>query len=248
LGAGIRRATLAAFEVSMLGRGLLHRLRDRLGGRPAAAPIGLAFTADMVEPWMELEEEVDGSLKKAGTAVVGSWEVATTELARALVGAEHERTLIERFSDAAVPTLGAFQDLHKGCPSAFIEGRSAGEQKKTLAAATLPLVRLLVGLDGRAEAGWAKSTDYLEPVFALTADPAAAKAAFGAGGAELARACREADAVLRDTLSKLPQATSLHEGVSVAFDAWQLKITRELEIGIDRYTRPLVAAVRDARA
>lgn len=228
----------------MFGRGLLGRLR----GRPAAAgPIGRTFTPAMEAVWPELEEAVDGYLKKVGSSVVASWEVATTELARATNGIEGERALLERYSDAIVPTLSAFQDLHKGCPTAMVDGLAAGRASKDLARATLPLLKLVDGLDGRAVAGWQKTVAYLDPVFAKTTSPDTVRATFAAHGDAVGAACRAADQVLRDGLARSPLATSLEAALSDALDAWQAALTRELEIVIYRATQPIAAAVRAAR-
>lgn len=231
----------------MFGRGLVSKIRARFGRGKAGAAIGRAFTPDMEADWPELEEQVDGSLKKVGSSVVASWEVATTELARLLVGAEGEKAAIERFSDAVVPTLSAFQDLHKGCPSAMQEGLRTGKSTGDLAQAAVPLLKLVAGLDKVAADGWVKTADYLGPIFARTADADGAREAFLLAGPELARACRDADTILRDTLAKMPLAPTLYSGVCDAFDAWQLALTRELEIILDRHTKVLLAAVKAGR-
>jgi hypothetical protein len=220
------------------GRSLVNRIRARLGRPESAGGIGMAFTPAMAEDWRALEEEVDAALKRAGSAFVSSWEVGAAELGRVVLGREGERALLERYSDAAVPALTPFQDLHKGCAGAMAEGAKAGLAKGDLGAATLPLVRMLHGLDARAEAGWGKTVAYLEPLYAV-ARPGAREDLAG-GAAPLAQACRNADAVLRDSLSKLPQAASLGDGVIDAFDAWQRAITREIEIIVDGRVKALV--------
>ena len=198
----------------------------------------------MVDEWMELEEQVDGYLKKIGASIVGSWEVAAAELARKLVGRPDEKLLIDRFSDGLVPALQPFQDLHKGVPSAFYDGKRDGGAQGTLAAATRPLVVMIAGLDGRAEAGWAKMVEYLGPIYAV-GNQDVARSAMLAAGPKIAVACAASDVVLRERLSKLPQAKTLWDGVCEPFDAYQLALTRELEIEIHRATRGMIAAVGD---
>lgn len=185
---------------------------------------------------------MDGSLKNIGSAVVSSWEVGAAEVARSLVGREDDRALIERYSDALVPTLDAFQGLHKGCSTAFADGLRAGLAEGTLAAATRPLVLLFVGLDGRAAEAWEKTVLYLEPMFALCADAEVVRGAFAS--APIGSSAGRADRLLRDTLSRLPAAESLTEGVIEAFETTQHALTRELEFALHAPTRALAVALR----
>jgi len=233
--------------------GLLTRLRTRLGARSAdrarpAAGIGPHFTPAMVEVWKELEEQVDGELKKSGSSVVSAWEVGAAELGRALRGVADDRALVERYSDALVPALQPFQDLHKGIGTAMQHGLREGLATHTLAAATAPLATLLVGLDERAAAGWEKTAAHLAPLFARCARPEEARVRFLAGARELRQACADADLVWRARLAALPEAPGLWEGVTGAAEAWQLAVTRALELAIDRQVKALAAAVAEGRA
>ena len=148
------------------GMGLLTRLKNRLRP-PSTSTLGDRFTPTLEEAWNELEEQVDAEFKKAGSSVVGAWEVGAAELGRVLVGHADDRGLVERYSDALVPTLQPFQDLHKGIGTAFRAGLAAGRASGRLESATAPLAALMVGLDERAGEGWAKTTRHLQPLFAL---------------------------------------------------------------------------------
>ncbi|MDP2316071.1 MAG: hypothetical protein Q8P41_24450 [Pseudomonadota bacterium] len=227
--------------------GLLSRLRTRLRGSSAPSAIGPRFTPAMAEVWVELEEQVDGELKKAGSSIVGSWEVGAAELGRAIVGLDDDRVLVERYSDALVPTLQPFQDLHKGIAAAMQAGLRAGTSAGSLAAATAPLARLMEGLDDKAAEGWAKTTLHLEPLIQRCARPDDARDRFAAGGRVLRQACADADLVWRARLDTLPEAPGLWEGLTGAAEAWQLSITRALELGVDRQVKGLVAGMREAR-
>jgi hypothetical protein len=225
--------------------GLITRLKSRLrGAPPVSRTLGERFTPADAEVWKELEEQVDAELKKAGSALVGAWEVGAAELGRVVMAQPDDKALIERFSDALVPTQQAFQDLHKGIPTAMAKGLRAGTTAGTFAAATVPLVELLAGLDTRAEAGWTKTTGHLGPLFALCKEPDAARAAFLAGGPALAQACRDADQVWRTKLAALPASPGLWEGMTGAAEGWQLAVTRGVEIAVVRHTKGLVAAIR----
>ena len=176
--------------------------------------------------------------------MVASWEVAASELARVTIGLEGEKAIIERFSDALVPALTPFQDLHKAVPSALREGLEAGRREGSLAAATRPLVMLVHGVDARVPPGWTKTLDYLGPVFAIGRDPAAARAAMEPAGPRIAEACRLAELALREHLSRLPQAASLTEGTVEPFEAWQLAVCREIEMATYAATRGMIKEIR----
>lgn len=227
-----------------IGKGWFARLRGDGGApvTPVPAAVGLRFRREWEPEWRELEEQVDGSLKQIGSAVVSSWEVGAAEVARSLVGTADDREMIARYSDALVPTLDAFQALHKGCPTAFAEGLRAGIADGTLTAATRPLVLLFVGLDGRASAGWEKTVAYLEPLIVRCGNPDEVRAAFLA--APIGASAGRADGILRETLSRLPQAETLTDGVIEAFETTQHAITRDLEFALHAPTRALAAGLR----
>lgn len=234
-------------------KGLLSRVANRLsrlaGTKSApAAGIGGGFGPAYEEEWNELVEQVDNYTQKVGAAVVQTWEVGAAELGRVIIGMPDEKNLIERYSDSLVPTLTPFQDLHKKCSGAMADGYKAGVATSTMAAATVPLAGLVDGLGGRALEGWGKTAAYLEPIFALSADPAGARARFEAYGAEVSKGCDTAHETLRTELAAIPRNPKLWDGVCDAFDKWQLRLVRELEIGMTKATRQLVADVRAGRA
>lgn len=231
--------------------GLLSRLRVRLsevrGVTASSSGIGTGFTQAMAEVWKELEEQIDGELKKSGASIVGAWEVGAAELGRAVIGFEDDRVLVERYSDALVPTLQPFQDLHQGIGTAMHAGLRAGLAAHSLAAATAPLARLMEGLDEKAAEGWSKTAAHLEPIILLSRRPDDTRAQLAAGGRTLRQACADAELVWRARLDALPAAPGLWEGLTGAAEAWQLSITRALEVGIDRQVKGLVAGVREGR-
>lgn len=228
--------------------GLLTRLRARLrGNAPGTSVLGPRFTPALEETWRELEEQVDAELKKAGSSIVGAWEVGAAELGRVVVGRPDDKVLVERFSDALVPTLQPFQDLHKGVSGAMQKGLAAGLSTGSVAAATAPLAKLLEGLDAQAATGWEKTTKHLDPLFALCPRPDEARDRFLAGERAVAQACVDADTLWRARLAALPEAPGLWEGLTGAAEGWQLSVTRGLEIALDRQTKGLVGAIREGR-
>lgn len=216
-------------------------LRRRLARGSAEATrsapgIGPAYAPEMAETWRELQEQVDGALKAVGSAVVATWEVGAADLGRAVLGRPDERAILDRYSDALVPTLAPFQDLHKAWPGAHAQGARDAERDPTLRALCLPLVRLVAGLDARVGEGWGKTCAYLVPVVGEGVDLAGA-------GARIGLACRDAEGTLRERLGRLPSAESLEEGVMDAAEAWQHELSRELEIELHARCKAIVAAV-----
>jgi hypothetical protein len=210
--------------------GIRSRLFEhlRLVVRPASARRA-TFGPEDREVWLELVEQVDAETKKVGSAVVGAWEVGAAELGRAVVGRPDDRALIERYSDALVPTLQPFQDLHKLVDAAMRKGLDAGLAANDVSAATAPLLVMVGGLGQRATDGWAKTVKHLEPVLAACPDPDAARARL-ADGAPLQRACEDAERVLVAGLAAVRTAPDLWTGLMNAVEAWQLALGRELEI------------------
>jgi hypothetical protein len=235
-------------------RGLLSRVKNRLsriaGGGAVAkgAGIGPGFGIAYEEDWNELVEQVDNYTQKVGAAVVQTWEVGAAEMGNAVRGLKEDKAMIERFSDALVPTLTPFQDLHKKCSGAMQQGFGAGVSGNSMAAATRPLVGLVDGLGDRAFEGWTKTATYLEPMFALCRNPEESRDRFLAFGPELAAGCAKAQAVLQQNLDGVPNQPRLWGGICDSFDAWQLALTRELEISMTRAAKELVKDVREGVA
>lgn len=214
-------------------QGLLSRVRARLAGAPPApGAVGAAWSPLVADAWPELADQIDGHLKRPGTAAVSTWEVCAAELARRLIGEEGEAALVSRFSDALVPTLDALSTLHKALPGALAAGRKAGEASGTLAAATRPLVGLPLGLDAELEVAWGKTVAWLEPLMEGAPDAAKARAPLVAVGPRLGAGAREAEFALREALSRLPQATTAEDGLIDPFERWADVLGRAIEVEI----------------
>ncbi len=230
----------------MRGAGWLSRVRARLHRAEAPAFVGQAWCEEVAEVWPELEDQIDAHLRRPGTAAVSTWEVASSELARRLIGELDERQLIDRFSDGLVPTLDALQGPHKGLPGALAEGRRAGEAAGSLSSATRPLVLLPHGLDAELEAGWAKTVAWMAPVLIGSPRPAEALAALGAAGPKLGAAAREAEAVLRTELARLPQSPKAGPGLIDPFERWGDVLCRGIEMEMFTAARAFIAHARGA--
>jgi hypothetical protein len=206
--------------------------------------VGPAFSPAAAEEWKELVEQVDADLKKVGSSVVACWEVGAAELGRVLIGRPDDAALLTRYSDALVPALAPFQDLHRECAAVMQRGLDAGLRHGRVSAATAPLLGMVSGLGERAGAGWDKTVAFLGPVIAVSRDPAKTTARLQSGRGDLVAACVEAEGVLVARIEALPTAPTLWDGLTGATDAWQLALTRSLELALTRQTRGLVGDVR----
>lgn len=224
--------------------GILSRIRNRLAPRPTATPLGHHLPPDLENIWAELPEQVDAYMKKIGSSIVSSWEVGAAETARRLIGRPDEKRLIERFSDALVPTLAPYQALHKQVPSVMQTALKTVKSNKSLDAAIPELLKLVEGLGDQAAEGWLKTVDYLEPLLALTHVPAQSTMALKAGEAEFKTSALRHAQVLQNRLEALPQASSLFSGICDAFEAYQIGMCRDLEIHLDKQTRLLIKELR----
>lgn len=226
--------------------GLLTRLRQRLS-RPAPAPaptLGARWTPAMEREWEDLPEQVDASLKKVGSAIVSTWEVGAAGLGRALRGQPADRALIERYSDALVPLLTPYQDLHKGSASAMRAAREAAARASDPRAAAAPLLDLLDPLPRRAAEGLVKTVDYLDPLIARAADPAALRAAMLSAGPALQQSAARHHAALGAALARLPDAPDLLTGLCSPFEDWQAAVGRDVEVTLDPICRMLAAEMQ----
>ena len=224
--------------------GILTRVKNRLIGKKPVSGIGPLFARSYEEDWNELVEQVDNYTQKTGAAVVQTWEVGAAELGRALHGRPDAKQLIERYSDALVPTLTPFQDLHKKNSAVMKAGFDRGASTGQLSAATEALLVLVNGLDSGAVDGWTKTVEYLEPVVQICAAPDTARPALLAHGPGIRAACDSARAVLAAELARGPERPTLWVAVTEPFDRWQLKLVRELEITLTQATRELSKHVR----
>jgi len=225
--------------------GLLSRLRHRLAPRPpVSAPLGNQLPAELDTVWAELPEQVDAYMKKIGSSIVSSWEVGAAETARRLIGRPDEKRLIERFSDALVPTLAPYQALHKQVPSVMQSALKVIKAQKTLDAAVPELLKLIEGLGDQAAEGWLKTVDYLEPLLAMAHHPEQSTQALKAGEAEFKSSALRHAQVLQSRLAALPKANSLFAGICDAFEAYQIGMSRDLEIHLDKQTRLLIKELR----
>lgn len=218
---------------SSLGRlrHLARKVRGRLGGRPAT--VGDHFGADNDVAFAVLEEEGDAAFQRVGASLVGAWEVAITDLARALeprIESAAKYKLTERLSDSLVPTQQPLQDAKHQFASAVKKGAQAGLRSGRLADATAPAVAMIDGLAGPVGQGWQKSAEYMQPLWEALPDGARVKAEFQALGPRLVALLEEQARVYRQAMAELPGQPDLERGVRDAMEAWYAKVSVGIEL------------------
>jgi hypothetical protein len=209
------------------------RLRTLLGRSRGPTAIGEGFDSRQDGAFAALDQSAEGSFAVFGSAMVASWEVLITDLSRSLTprlepGAAP--ALVERISDALVPTLTPVQAVGKRFQQAGRSGVRAALQSGRLRDATDPLVAAVRPVGAGVEEGWAKSIDYLGPLYdVMGAEGPAGRQALAAGGPALRlRLDAAADGLARD-LGALPAATELAGPLVLAVDAYAAAITRAVE-------------------
>lgn len=226
-------------------RGFARRVRDRVAGPRA---IGDAFGPSDDRAFAQLDDVADSAFALVGSAIVSTWEVTLTDVGRAMSGRlpEAERVqLIERLSDAIVPTLGPIQGAGRRFRAGIKAGVKAGLRSGSLADATAPLGHALAGLTPPVREGWETTTGYLAPVFDALPDSDSLRTAFAEAGAELAELLDRQAAEFADRMAALPEAPALEPALVGALDAWQQHVVRGLEhILYDRRTVLVEAARR----
>ena len=232
------------------------KLQDKLSstiiGRASAgkssakhgSKIGVQFTNVLEKEWEEIPEQVDAYTKKVGSAIVGSWEVAAAEIGRTVIGLPNDQVLIDRFSDALVPTLSPFQDLHKKAPTSCKNALKAARTTGDVRSLGPEIQKLAVGLGPSAREGWAKTVEYLEPLIELSRDPGLKQRMLEAGP-KLEQVAVAAEAILQERLSNIQEETTLFGGVCDSVEAWQLALCRDLELALDVPTQHLIKALKN---
>ncbi len=225
-------------------RKLVGRTRDRLV--PAAPTTGNSFDWTRDKAFAHLDEAADATFKLVNAALVSTWEITITDVARALNGRvpEDERVkLVERISDALVPTQGPLRDAERRFRDAIKAGVKAGLASGQLADATAPLPAALEGLPSALREGWNKTVEYLEPVIDRLPESATTRARFAETGAVLERLLSDENVRFTQAMAELPQSTDLKRALTGALDTWQERVCAGLESALyDRRTTLVEAA------
>ena len=120
-------------------RRLARRLRQ---DSTSKSSVGSGFSAAQDGAMAALDQSAEGAFAVLGAAVVSSWEVGLTDLARALRGRIEESEqadLVERMSDALVPTESPFSGAGKRYRHAVKMGTKKALETGQLQDAIAPL-------------------------------------------------------------------------------------------------------------
>lgn len=212
-------------------RQLARKVRGRLGS--GGRPVGDRFGSDRDVAFAVLAEEGDSAFQRVGASLVGSWEVGITDLARALeprLQNAAKNKLTERLSDALVPIQQPLNDAKHSFGLAVTEGTQAALRSERLADAWAPSLRILQGLGSQTAAGWAKSTEYIGPLWEALPAEGEPRQQFGALGARIERLMDEAAADWQGVMNDLPQQSDLQRVIRDATDAWYGKVSVGIEM------------------
>jgi len=196
------------------------------------AGVGTGFGAVQVAALAQLESDGEAAFQFVGSALVSTWEVGLTELARALTGKlpeDERRKLVERVSDGLVPVQQPLQTAGHGFGQAVKDGVNAGLTTGQLQDATVPLCRLLDPLGAKVDEGWGNVTEYLEPVFAVLPDSDGVMAGFAEGGPALGAALETHATRFTTAMAALPDSADLRAAMAGALRDWQRDVCRDIE-------------------
>ena len=218
--------------------GILRNIAKRAAGRvigQAKGPgsgSGTGFGKEQDAAFAQLDHEADGAFQLVGAALVGTWEVAITDVGRALDGKIDEAKrmeMVERFSDALVPVQQPLQASGHEVRAAIKDGVKHGLESGKLMDACSPMAHALTTIGAPFAEGWAKTTDYLGPIFEVLPDADAAQAEFLTAGPELAAAFDAHAAAFWTELQGLPSQPDLRRALCDALDTWRDAMVRSLE-------------------
>ena len=224
---------------------LARKARELRRDPASAAIVGPNFSAAQDGAMAALDRSAEGAFAILGAAVVSSWEVALTDLSRALRGRVDESQqaeLIERMSDALVPTESPFSGAGKRYSHAVKTGTKTALESGRLSDAVAPLGDA-VGVLGSAFAqGWPKTAGHMEPIFeALGGDPST-KEAFLALGPRLQSELDDAWRNYVRTLDEIGQASHLETALVDGLEAWKDEAVRAVEVVLYQSRDVLVKA------
>lgn len=211
-------------------RGLARRVKRRVVGSSA---VGDRFGPAQDRAFARLDDNADASFQIIGASVVGTWEVLLTDLAKAMRGAvpdEQARKLVERVSDALVPTQEPMQNASRVYRKALKQGVQQALSTGRLSDATAPICASIEPLPAKLGQGWSKTAEYLEPVLAALSPDGTLRADFAARGAELEASIEAHNAAYTAQMQAMPEATDLDAALAAAMDAWRVDVARTMEL------------------
>ena len=230
----------------------LRRLKG-LAGRVKRRIVGSNAIGDQLGPaqdaaFARLDHNAEGTFQIIGASVVSTWEVLLTDFARAITGKipdAQARPLLDRISDALVPTQGPMQGAGKVYRRSIKKGVQHALQTGKLTDATAPIISALEGLPEEMADGWVKTADYLGPVYEALSDDGTIKDDFVRSSSDLRAMLVRCNDAYIEALRALPQAQDLDTALTESMDAWRLAVSRGMEMFLyDRRTTLVEAANR----
>lgn len=218
-------------------RGLARRIRDQL--RPAPASRG--FRPGDEAAFAELNDNLEGAFQSVGAAVTSSWEVALADLGRALrarLPQQQAAALLERMSDALVPTLSPLQHAERPVQAALAAGLRRAIQTGAAAEASDPVVAGLTALARPVAGGWEKTVAHLDPLILALPEPEALRRGLARTGDSLREVFEREAQGFGARVSGAPSAEALLD----ALDAWKQGVVRGVELAIYAARSRLVEA------
>lgn len=211
-------------------KGIARRVKRRVAGDSA---VGDGFGPAQDTVFARLDDNADASFQLIGASVVGTWEVLLTDVSRAVNGAVPEaegRKLLDRISDALVPTQEPMQSASRIYRKALKQGVQQALSTGRLADATAPVVASLALLPDKMGQGWVSTAEYLEPVLSVLSPDGALLVDFQGRGGELAAELSAHNATYADRMAAMPQATDLDAELAAALDTWRAAVSRSMEL------------------
>jgi hypothetical protein len=225
-------------------KGLAKRVKRRVVGRSA---VGDQFGPEHDRAFALLDDNADASFQLIGASMVGTWEVLLTDLSRAMQGGlpdAEARKLVERVSDAFVPTQEPMQSASRVFRKALKQGVQQALQSGQLSDATRPISASLQPLPEKMGQGWVKTVEYLQPVLlALKAD-GSLSSDFVQRHEELVSVLAGHNAAYTERMVAMPQARDLNEALAASLDTWREAVAREMELFLYARRTAMVEAAR----
>ncbi|MFT5686640.1 MAG: hypothetical protein ACI8RZ_007596 [Myxococcota bacterium] len=226
-------------------RGIASRVKRKIAGQKS---VGEGFGPSQDMAFARLDANADAAFQLIGASLVGTWEIFLTDLSRALsptMEVAESRPLLDRISDALVPTQGPLQTGGRNYRKSLKHGVQTGLQSGTLSDATEAILVSMADFPEEMSSGWLKTVDYLEPIFTALDPDGVAEARFRAGGGELLAILNAQNDAYSAAMRALPQAEDLDRALTDALDIWRAGVVRGIEVTLyDKRTALVEAAGR----
>ena len=201
---------------------------------------------EIVSLWDELSAEFLAGFQAIGASTVSSWEVSLSELHRAAkraYGQEVATELVERFSDALVPTVGVFNAANLAARGVWKESVELAQEAGHLEEAVEHVCVMISPIAGQFQEEWPKTVDYLKPVFEKISASDETIEKLLALGPKVSTQLAVVGETYIDDLRRLVGSPDLYNGFLDAVEAYKQGSGRVIEIELDVVRALLVASV-----